>query len=525
MNAPVPTPEAPKPTALEAMLAARDETRTHMGGAEKVRALHEAGKLTARDWITKFVDPDSFVEIGTFIQPIRREQRNGKYGDGKICGHGRVDGRPISVSADDLTFKAGTDARSNQRRLMRVMEQAIQFGNPMVCFGQAAGSRIPDILGSEIMSDSVGLVEPCQRRRAVPWVEVIVGRSFGESSFHAALSDFIVQVRGSTMAVTSPRVIETATSEQITEEELGGVDVHSERTGQIDLAVETDEDAIKAVKSYLSYLPSNANEIPSRAAAPSRALMPELRTLVPEERRRAYDMRKVIARLVDQGQYLELRPRFGRAIIAALARFDGRSVGILASQPMFQGGAMTPDVCDKAVRFICMCDSFNIPLIFLADSPGFLVGRQVEHSRLLFKAVMLNQALVHTRVPRISITLRKAYGLAYLSMSGGRTGAAMHIGWPTAEVSFMDPDVAANVVYAPTLEKLDPEERKKEEARLTAQLKHDTSAIQAASLMGFDEIIDPAETPLFLAETLDRLMTTYDPKGRERILATWPTCF
>lgn len=510
---------------VERLLAEREKARRELGGAARVAAMHEKGRRTARDWINDLVDEGSLLEIGTFAQPERHDQRNGTYGDGKIGGHARVAGRPVTVGADDLTVKAGTDAASNKRRMDRLYHQALEFGNPFVYFGQAAGSRIPDILGSERMSRGSGLGDIATRRRRIPMAMAIVGRSYGESSFNSALSDFVVQVRGATLAVTSPRVIEIATAESITEEELGGVDVHNERTGQIDLAVETDDEALAALKAFLSYMPDNADLVPARAPAPPRARMPDLRALVPEQRRRGYDMRKVLARLVDHGRYLELKPRFGRPLITALARLDGRVVGVLASQPMQQAGAMTPEACDKATRFVCLCDSFNIPMVFLADTPGFLVGRQVEHNRLLHKAVMLNQALVHARVPRITFILRKAYGLAYFSMSGGHMGSQVVCGWPTAEISFMDPEVAVNVVYAPDLAKLEGEARKAEAARLAAELKRGTSPYEAAAVMGIDEIVDPADTPLIIAETLERMMSRYDPVRRERILSTWPTCF
>lgn len=520
------TPSDAEPEDLvERLVSARERARKQMGGAKRVEALRAAGKRTARDWIEALVDPGSLLEMGTFVQALRHDQRNNTYGDGKIGGHARVNGRPVSVGADDLTVKAGTDAASNKKRMDRIYHQALECGNPFVYFGQAAGSRIPDILGSEPMSQGAGIGATALRMRQIPMVMAIVGRSYGESSFNSALSDFVVQVRGATLAVTSPRVIEMATGESITEEELGGVDIHNEKTGQIDLSVESDQEAIEAIKAFLSYLPDNAGQLTPRSEAPTRRPMPELRKLVPQERRRGYDMRKVIAALVDEGRYLELKPRFGRSLITALARFDGRAVGVVASQPMQQGGAMTPEACDKATRFICLCDSFNIPMVFLADTPGFLVGRQVEQNRLLHKAVMLNQALVHARVPRLTFILRKAYGLAYFSMSGGRMGSTFMCGWPTAEISFMDPEVAVNVVHAPKLAKLEGDARKAEADRLAAELKRETSVYEAAAVMGVDEVIDPAETPLVIAEALDRLMARYDPKNRQRILSSWPTCF
>ncbi|WP_168854800.1 acyl-CoA carboxylase subunit beta [Novosphingobium sp. ERN07] len=511
--------------AVAELLARRETARRDMGGAAKVAAIHKSGGLTARDWIDRLVDLGSFREIGTFVQPIRHEQRNGAYSDGKIGGHAAVDGRPVSVGADDLTVKAGTDAHSNKRRSDKIFRQAMERGNPIVYFGQAAGSRIPDILGSETMSRGSGLGAWLHRRRQIPAVMAIVGRSYGESSFNSALSDFVVQLRGATLAVTSTRVIEMATAERITEEELGGVDIHNDRTGQIDLAVDTPDQMIEAVQSFLSYLPTNSRELPPRREAQMPVPVPDLRTLVPAERRRGYDMRKVLRAIVDDGDYLELKPRFGRSALTVLARINGRPVGIVASQPMFQGGAMTPEACDKITRFVCTADSFNVPLVFLADTPGFLVGTQVEQNKLLHKAVLLNQALFNVKVPRLTFVLRKAYGLAYFAMSGGSENSALLCGWPTAEISFMDPEVAANVVYGPELAALEDEARTTRAAELAAELKRGTSAYEAAAVMGLDEIIDPAETPVVIAEWLERLMANYDPINRPRVLSTWPTCF
>lgn len=520
------TRETATPSKLAEWSVLATRAREEMGGADRIAKIRDSGKRTARDWIAALVDEDSFMEVGTLTQPARIDQRNGTFGDGKIGGHARVAGRPVSVGADDLTVKAGTDGMNNKRRMDRIYEQAVAFGNPFVYFGQAAGSRIPDILGSEQMSRGAGLGVMTTRKRRIPLAMAIVGRSYGESSFNSALSDFVVMVEGATLAVTSPRVIEIATAEKITEEELGGSKIHSDRTGQIDLAVATDDEAIAAVRAFLSYLPDNADHCPPRRepANPPRRI-PELRDLVPEERRRGYDMRKVLKAIVDNGEYLEMKPRFGRSVLTVLSRIDGRAVGIVASQPMFQGGAMTPDSCDKITRFVCLCDSFNIPLVFLADTPGFLVGSHVEQNRLLHKAVMLSQALAHARVPRITLVLRKAYGLAYFAMSGGRTGSTFMLGWPTAEISFMDPEVAANVVFAPQLEQLEAEAKAARAAAIAADLKRDTSAVEAAASGGVDEVIDPADSVLWITEGLDRLMKNYDPVHRERILSTWPTCF
>jgi len=503
----------------------RQKAVSEMGGAEKVAKIHAKGGYTARDWINNLVDRESFQEIGTFAQAAKPEQRDGSYGDGKICGHARVAGRPITVGADDNTVKGASEGPSNLWKSHRLYRQALSFGNPFVWFGQCGGGRVDDLLGAAAMTRQPAMELFELRQRRIPMITAIVGRSYGQSSFMAALSDFVVQLRGTAMAVTSPRVIQVATSETIDEEALGGADVHSERSGQIDLAVDTKDEAITAIQNFLSYVPNNAESISPRTESRRTAPEPALRQVVPQARRRAYDMRKVLGYLADDGRFLELKPRFGRALITALARVNGHSVGIVANQPMFQAGAMSPAGCDKAVRFICLCDSFNIPLVFLVDTPGFLVGSSVEHERLLSKAMMLSQALAHSRVPRVTFILRKAFGLAYFAMSCYEQGSTFTCAWPTAEISFMDPEVAANVVHAGQLEELSPEARRAQVATLSQRFAKETGAFDAAAVMGVDEIIDPAETPRIAGDAIERMLQAYNPAAAKGVLTSWPTCF
>ena len=516
-------PQEPTTDAVEALFATREAIRRDMGGAAKVAKLREQGGRTARDWIGGLLDPQSFTEIGTFVRSERPEERPSTPGDSQIGGHGLVAGRPVSVMANDLTVKGGSGSRASARKEERIYDQAMRFGNPFVLFGQAGGARVKDLLGSERMAQGAGIGVMAARERRIPMVTAIVGRSYGDSSFTAACSDFVVQLRGTVMAVSSPRVIQVATGETVDEQELGGVDVHGDKTGQIDLAVDTQDEVVAAVRRFLSFMPDNGRTVPARRPSNGVRPIPELRTLAPSERRRGYDMRKVIGKLVDEGDFMEIKPRFARSLITALARIDGRVVGVLANQPMQQGGAMTPDACDKAVSFLALCDSFHIPLVFLTDTPGFLVGRQVEHARLLHKTVMLNQALMQVGVPMLTFVLRKAYGLAYFAMAGGRIGSIYMCGWPTAEISFMDPEVGANVLYAPALEQLEGEARAQEAARLAKEISNATTPYAAAVGGGMDEVIDPADTPVLIAQALDRMMANYDPH-RVRRLANWPTC-
>jgi acetyl-CoA carboxylase carboxyltransferase component len=501
--------------------------RTEMGGAEKVARIHEQGRSTVRDRIEQLVDEGSFFEQGTFVRSAQAADRDRTPGDGIVGGLARVDGRPVTVVGNDVTVKGGSDAQHAAAKLHRLYNQAVELGNPFILLGEAAGSRVPDVLGSESLTRSRGggMTWMAKRQREIPVITLIVGRSFGESSFMAALSDVIIQVEGSVLAVTSPRVIEIATSEQISEEDLGGLKVQETITGQIDLGVPTEKDGFVAIREILSFLPSNCNAKPARVGGAPAAFDERLRDIVPDDRRRAYDMRKLLRRVVDDERFIELRPKMGQSAITCLARIGGWSVGVIASQPMRSAGALTPEACDKMARFICLCDAYNIPVVTLADSPGFLVGTRVEQDRMLFKAMLLAQALVKMRVPRITFVLRKAFGLSFFALSGTGTGTVALYGWPMAEIGFMDPDVAANVLYAGELRELDAAERSAELLRRAANLEAGTNPYSAAVHMGIDEIVDPAETLIVLGDLLDRLEGSSERASGPSVLSNWPTCW
>ncbi len=524
VNEPTSTPELP--AAVADMHARRDKIRTELGGTAKVERIHAEGRRTIREHLDGFLDPGSFDEVGTFSRSANPADAARSPGDGKIGGHGLIDGRPVTVYGDDVTVLRGSSSLVGSRKIARLTEQALHAGNPIVHFGQTGGARIPDTLGTE------GFVEVGPKRtgkpraRRVPMATIIVGESFGGSSFASAHSDFTVQVRGTCLAVTSPRVFEVATGEVMTFEELGGVDVHARLTGQIDQFADTDDEAYEIVRQWLSYLPSNAWTPPPRVGGGEPiAPDPELYRLVPENRRRGYDMRKVLARLVDGGTFLELRPLMGRSLLCAFARIDGHAVGIIASQPMQQAGVLGPDACDKAAKLIMLCDAYNLPLVFLQDVPGFLVGKQVEHGRLLHKAIMFQQALHLTEVPILTVVLRKAFGLAYFSLAGNDQGTDLLLAWPGAEIGFMDPDVGASVLYGTALQHLEKEERVAELKRRADALRDATDPYGGAGTMKIDEIIDPADTRAILARYLERFSHRPFEPGHLRPLASWPTCW
>ena len=507
----------------DAIAREREAIRHAMGGADKVARLRAAGRRTAREHIAAFVDADSFVEVGMFARSERPEDHAATPGDGKIGGHASVDGRPVSVVADDATVKRATSSLVGARKLQRIYEQAARAGNPFVYFGETAGARLPDALSAVGYSSEPVFPWLARRGRDIPVAAAIVGDSFGGSSFVAGLADFVVQVRGSTLAVTSPRVIEVATGEQVSMDALGGADVHDRVTGQIDVAVDDDDEACRALRSFLSYLPSRAAVEPPRSSSrASRSPDPSIGACVPDKRTQTYDVRTVIERLVDDGTYLELKARFGASIVTALARIDGRSVGIIASQPAYLVGSLTPDACAKATRMLCMCDAFGIPVVFLQDTPGFLVGTKVEHDRLLARSMLFLEALCLTRVPRLSVVLRKAFGLAFFSMGGPGMGSDLLVSWPGAEIGFMDPIVGANVLHGAELAVLEGDARREELYRLARELGADFDPRAIAAAMNLDDIIDPADTRAVLADALDRLCASRPWAEQPSLLAHWP---
>ena len=354
--------------------ARAERVRSEMGGVEKVAKMSDEGDRTIRQHIDSFLDDDSFREIGTFSRSLRVEEREKTPGDGKIGGHGTVDSRPVAVFGDDITVYRGSSSIVGTRKEHRLYERAMAMGIPIVHFGETGGARIPDTMGAEGISEPGGLFELAKRQHRVPMATMVTGQSFGGSSFLSALADYVVMVRGSCLAVTSQKVFEIATGEVISFEDVGGVDVHARKTGQIDLGVESDQEGYDAIRKWLSYLPSNAWEIaPRNETLGSLDHDPGLAELVPAKRTRGYDMRRVVERIVDTDSMLEIQPLYARNVVCGMARLNGFSVGVIANNPMFGAGTLDPQACHKIIRLATVCDSYNIPIIFLADVPGFMV--------------------------------------------------------------------------------------------------------------------------------------------------------
>jgi acetyl-CoA carboxylase carboxyltransferase component len=492
-----------------------------MGGPEKLAKRRQAGILNARERVDYLLDRGSFEESGLFATSARPQMREKTPGDGKVCGFGRIDGREVGVVSNDFTVLGASSAVVNQKKVKHVKDTANRRGFPMVFLGETSGARMPDRMGAAGRAIVGQDGAEYQRLREAPWASALLGSCYGHSAWHACLSDFVVMRKGATLAVASFRVAEKAIGRSITAEELGGWKMHTRVSGIVDLAVDTDEQALDAVKRFLSYMPSHCNEPPPRHPVPagSDEACARMLELMPESRSAVYDVRTIIDAIVDRGSRFEMKASFGKAIVTALARLDGRTVGFIANNPMSKGGALDVDACNKVVSFLVLCDSFNIPIVFLVDVPGFLIGLEGEMRAAPGRIINWVNALAQVTVPKISIILRKSYGKAYLNMGGGKNSDEVAC-WPTADLGFVDPAVGVNILHG-VKEEDDPERFK----ALASEIAQDSSVWGLAALYETQSVIDPRDTRRYLIRTLEtHALRLTNGVGRHRI-GNWPTTF
>ena len=401
-------------------LAKRKARALEMGGTEKIKKHHDKGKLTARERIDRLLDPDTFLEVGMLNHSDVAGMEDKTPADSKVAGFGKIDGRRVAVVSNDFTVLAATSSRIAGRKEGELKALAAHRGYPVVYLGEAGGARMPDIMGSAGLASYGGggfdtYLQIMSRVRQTPMLTAILGECYGMPTWMACLSDFVVQVKGSAMGVSGPRVVELALGESVTDEELGGWKVHAEITGNTDRVAENEEECFQILRQYLSYMPSHCDELPPGVPVPDGSGLEMDRILdnLPEKGNRGYDMHRILNCIVDKNSLFPLKPAFGKSVITALARIDGSVAGIVANQPMFNAGAMDTDGIDKVISFLCLCDSFNIPLLFFHDIPGFLVGKDAERKRVAAKVMNYMNALGLLTVPKISIIVRKTYGMAF----------------------------------------------------------------------------------------------------------------
>jgi acetyl-CoA carboxylase carboxyltransferase component len=391
---------------------------------------------------------------------------------------------------------------------------------PLVFIGESSGARMPDTMGSRGMGSLLGNDgSQYQRTRETPWVSATLGYSYGSSSWYAALSDFSVIRKGSVLAVSSPLLASLAMGGRIDPEELGGWRLHSEVTGLADAVADSDDEALDLVRRFLDYLPSHHAEMPPERPVPAGSGdgMRDILSLLPESRTQVYDVRRIVRAIVDRDSFFELKARFGKVGVTGFARLAGRTVGIVATNPMVKGGALDTDACEKITGFIVLCDSFNVPIVMLVDTPGFAIGTDAERKRAPGKIMNFMNALALVTVPKVSIVLRKSYGQAYLNMGGGRNSDEM-AAWPTAEISFMDPLFAVKVVHG--LDRGDPGFDEAFEAMSRGSAVWDIAAIGAVQ-----SVIRPQDTREYLVRMLEVHRTRLTGGLGRHLLSAWPTSF
>ena len=487
-----------------------------MGGEAKLAARRAAGIMNARERIDAFCDPGSFTEIGEFAHSPREEDRERTPAEGIVTGFGRVNGRNVAIASFDLTVMGASSSIGNIRKLGFLKDSASKAGIACAFLIESAGARMPDIQGAVGMG-RVGQMSHTNRDRDVPWVAAVLGPCYGMGTWYTVLSDFSVMRRDATFSVSSPKVTAVALAQEVSAEELGGSDLHADTTGQIDLVTDTDAQAIDALRAFLSYLPSNNTEAPPDASGPFTAPPCEdIEALVPTARNRIYDGRKVIECLADVGSVMPFRPRYGRTLETALARIEGKPVGMICSNPQRKGGAIDGQSCDKMTEFVVMCDSFNIPIVLLADTPGFIVGLQPEKDGVAGKIMNNLRALSLATVPKLAVVVRKSYGQAYLNMGGGVADAVAVM--TTGEVGFVDPAVAVSVVHNTRAKDGDSQFE-----TMMQQMVVSNSPFELAGIFAGHAVIRPRETRDWLIRMLEvfRRRPT-GGVGRHR-LATWPT--
>jgi acetyl-CoA carboxylase carboxyltransferase component len=510
--------------AHEDLLAELDRRRAaarRMGGDDKLAKRKSRGQLNAQERLEQLVDPGSFIEVGLLgASGVFKEDEEKTPRDGKLVGFAKIEGRDVAVVVNDFTVAGASTSATNSKKMAHVRRTAMEKGMPFVHVGESTGARLPDAMGSRGMGSLLGN-DPTQfrRLRETPWVAAALDTSFGSSAWLCCCSDFAVMRKGSIMAVSSPRLVSMAIGEQVDLEELGGWRIHADYTGLIDRFTDTDVETMQEIRTFLGYMPSHNMELPpAREPLPDAAQNQDaILEILPGKRTQVYDMRKIIDIIADRGSVFELKPRFGRAAVTALARLGGRVVGVIANNPLVGGGALSIDAVRKIIDFQVFCDSFNIPLLRLIDTPGFVVGKDAERKGAPGWIMNMMNATSFVTVPCITVIVRKAYGRAYVAMGGGRHNDEM-IAWPSAEVSFMDPTFATTIVHG-----LKPGEEGFE-AALT-QIRKNDEVWDMATIFSVQNIVKPQETRDYLIRMFDVYRSRRGGGVGKHLLQNWPTSF
>jgi len=490
------------------------------GGATRVEQQHAKGKLTARERVDLLLDDGSFTELDAFVMARSTElipDDERVMGDGVVTGFGHIDGRLVYVFSQDFTVFGGSLAEAQAAKICKVMDLAVRGGAPVIGLNDSGGARIQegvvslggyaDIFLRNVLASGV-----------VPQLSAILGPCAGGAVYSPAITDFIAMVRDTSyMFVTGPNVVKTVTHEDVTLEELGGADVHARRSGVAHFECDDEVSCLQLLRRLIGYLPSNnldpAPVVPTDDPADREDR--ELDALVPDAPNKPYDMRELVHRVCDDGEMLEVHEGWARNIICAFARLDGRTIGVVAQQPMVLAGVLDIDASVKAARFVRFCDAFNIPLVTFVDVPGFLPGTAQEHGGIIRSGAKLLYAYAEATVPKLTVITRKAYGGAYDVMSSKHIRGDYNVAWPSAEIAVMGPEGAVNVVYREEIERAaDPEKRRKE--LVASYVERFANPYVAAAHGYLDDVIEPRQTRPRLIAALRSLSGKRDANPKRK---------
>ncbi|OFW11054.1 MAG: methylmalonyl-CoA carboxyltransferase [Acidobacteria bacterium RIFCSPLOWO2_02_FULL_59_13] len=490
------------------------------GNVQSIERQHQEGKLTARERIGRLLDPDTFVEefmlAETQCKEFGKKQKK-EPSDGVMVGYGTVGGRSVYVFAQDRTVMAGTVGATHAEKISYAMETARKLGVPLIGLYDSPGARIEEGLD---VTQAIGRMfyQTSITSGVVPQISAIMGPCIGVAAYCPALSDMVFMVKGtSQMFITGPPVIKAVTGEEVTVEQLGGWKVHADVSGVADVACDNDDDCLNQIRKLLSLLPANCSEQPPRAATsdPADRMMDDLESIVPEESKKLYDIKQVIRRVVDDGEFLEIKARYARNMVVGLGRLGGRSVGIVANQPMHLGGTLDVDCCDKACRFIRFCDAFNLPIITLVDVPGYLPGTQQEKKGIIRHGAKMLYAYSEATVPLLTVYLRKGYGGAKQAMCTREMGADQVLVWPGVELAVMGGDAAVDVLYRREIEQADDPTKARQE-KVEEYRERFSGPFEALSKQYAHAAILPRETRLRLIQALEMFRTKKEERPRKK---------
>ena len=504
---------------LDVLEAKKTESRTP-GTDRAITAQKERGKLTARERVDYLLDDDSFQEL----DPLVRHRTSGvgldharPFTDGVVTGFGTIDGRKVCLYSQDFTVFGGSLGEAHAEKIHKVQDLALRLGVPIIGLTDGGGARIQE--GVAALHGFGGIfIRNARSSGVIPQISVVLGPSAGGAVYSPALTDFIFMVQGTShMFITGPDVVRTVTGEDVSAEQLGGATTHATRSGVAAFVAADEKSCLDEVRYLLSFLPQNNMEEPPAIATSDslERLIPELRTLVPSLPNQPYDVKTLIASVVDDGEYLEYFPHFSMNLVCCFARIGGQVIGIVANQPQMLAGVLDIDSSEKGARFVRTCDAFNIPLVTFVDVPGFMPGTDQEYGGIIRHGAKLLYAYCEATVPRVQFIIRKAYGGAYLVMDSKSIGTDFSYSWPSGELAVMGPDGAVEIVHRRELaEAADPAARRKE---LVASYTERFSNPYAAAERGYvDDVIDPAETRRILGRSLAMLQSKREDLPRRK---------